>query len=157
MAVAAPRSRGPEPGLTCHSCVTSYYAPSGWNNTSCRVCRSEVWVGLLGIPAGPHEAQIKDGPVGSLSRGSGWESASTCIQVAGGTQFLVFIGVWSLFPCWLSGGATFSFQGWLNSLSPDPHPIFRSKQLPESYFTLKLLLFLLLLPARESTLLSMGS
>ena len=45
-------------------------------------------MGLLGIPTGPHEVQIKDGPVGSLSRGSGWESASTCIQVAGGTQFL---------------------------------------------------------------------
>ena len=46
-------------------------------------------MGLLGIPTGPHEVQIKDGPVGSLSRGSGWESASTCIQVAGGTQFLL--------------------------------------------------------------------
>lgn len=140
-----------------HLCVTSYYARSGWNNTCFRVCRSEVWVRLLGIPTGPHEAPIKDGPVGSLSRGSGSESASTCIQVAGGTQFLVFIGVWSLYPCWLSGGAMFSFQGWLNSLSPDPHPIFRSKQLPESYFTLKLLLFLLLLPAGENTMLSMGS
>ena len=37
---------------------------------------------MLGIPVRPHEAQIRDGPVGSLSRGSGWESASTCIQVA---------------------------------------------------------------------------
>lgn len=48
------------------------------------------------------------------------KNASRCIQLTGGLQFLVFVGLRSLFPCWLSGGATFSFQRWLNSLSHDP-------------------------------------
>ena len=157
MVLTAPHFQEPESGLTFHWCLTNYHKLIGWNNTYFKVCRSEVWVGLVGFPTVSQVAQVRGCPGRAPFQRLCTRISSTCIQVPGRIQFPVLIGLWSLFPCWLSGGATFSFQGWLNSLSRNLTPSSSHNSSPNLSYTSEPLGFPLLLPTRDNSLFLMGS